>query len=348
MHKRMLGLSERLGALPSAQQTEALRTLLYEGQANDAYWHGLFGGLYLPHLRRGIYRNLVSLEAQLDEMQPRPACSRSDPDFDGIDELFLQNGRLQAVVKLDGSASVTEFDDYLLKQNFGDTLRRHGEHYHRAIDSAESENAPVGGIASPHHRVSFKHRVTADEAVRDSEPQGMLRDTLVPAGQVAAALDGYGEVAAAHPGAAVGFQARQQGGCVRKDIMLSDSTMTVHYRCEGFAGAEFRTRLALAMPSCDGVAGRYVVGGEIPGGFGQAFDWAAIGEVTLEDLFMGGSVTLALQPRARVSVKPYHSVSQSEDGLERIMQAVAVEITWPLVSGDEGLTIALRTDTMKL
>ena len=348
MHKRMLGLSGRLAALPASPQTEALRTLLYGAQANDAYWHGLFGGLYLPHLRRGIYRNLVSLEAALDRQQPRPPSSRSDADLDGVDELFLQNGRLQAVVKLDGTASVIEFDDYRLEQNFGDTLRRHGEHYHRSIESSAGKAAQGGGIASPHDRISFKHDVTAEEAAPDREPQSMLRDSLARPGESPEALGGYREIAAPVSGATAAFEAAPSGGRVGKQLALTDSTMTARYRVEGFAGGEFRTRLALAMPSCDGVAGRYVVAEEIPGGFGQAFDWARIGEVVLEDLFMRGRVTLSLEPCGRVSVRPYHSVSQSENGLERIMQSVAVEIAWPVATGDATITLAIRTSEAPL
>lgn len=52
MHKRMLGLSARFAALPAIQRSTVMRQKLYAAQANDAYWHGLFGGLYLPHLRR--------------------------------------------------------------------------------------------------------------------------------------------------------------------------------------------------------------------------------------------------------------------------------------------------------
>ncbi len=139
MHKRMLQLSERLAGLPRGTPTDALRRLLHLGQANDAYWHGLFGGLYLPHLRRAVYGALVELEARLDAIAPRPARVRADLDGDGVDELFIQNGELQAVVKLDGSASLIELDAYALAQNFGDTLRRHAEHYHRtALDAQRS------------------------------------------------------------------------------------------------------------------------------------------------------------------------------------------------------------------
>lgn len=91
MHKRMLGLSDRLAALPSGGRTAALTDHLYRAQANDAYWHGLFGGLYLPHLRREVYCNLLKLEAALDAVAPRPPLAVSDQDFDGVRELFLGN-----------------------------------------------------------------------------------------------------------------------------------------------------------------------------------------------------------------------------------------------------------------
>ena len=49
MHKRMQGLSARLGEIPDPPP--ALVDDLYRAQANDAYWHGLFGGLWeLPSL----------------------------------------------------------------------------------------------------------------------------------------------------------------------------------------------------------------------------------------------------------------------------------------------------------
>jgi hypothetical protein len=65
--------------------------LLHESQANDAYWHGLFGGIYLPHLRRAVWNNIVALEAKLDAVQPRPAIVAVDLDFDGKSETFVHN-----------------------------------------------------------------------------------------------------------------------------------------------------------------------------------------------------------------------------------------------------------------
>ena len=70
MHKRMLGASRRLAALPPEQRSAELQEYLHRAQANDAYWHGLFGGLYLSHLRRAIWNNLLKLEAALERLAP--------------------------------------------------------------------------------------------------------------------------------------------------------------------------------------------------------------------------------------------------------------------------------------
>ena len=41
------------------------RLALWRGQANDAYWHGVFGGCYLPHLRRAVKQALLEAERLL-------------------------------------------------------------------------------------------------------------------------------------------------------------------------------------------------------------------------------------------------------------------------------------------
>jgi len=57
---KMIRLSRRvhdgLTARPRDPRLLAARERLWQGQANDAYWHGVFGGCYLPHLRRAVDR----------------------------------------------------------------------------------------------------------------------------------------------------------------------------------------------------------------------------------------------------------------------------------------------------
>src|SRR6185312_8067688 len=154
---RMLGLSARLDSLPEKQHTKLMKVKLYESQANDAYWHGLFGGLYLPHLRRAVYNAIVTLEARLDRLQPRARCEERDLDLDGRAEIFLQNGILQAVVRDDEHAAIVELDSYSLGHNFGDTLSRRREHYYGKLSADQQAQAQHDGIASAHDRVRFKH-----------------------------------------------------------------------------------------------------------------------------------------------------------------------------------------------
>lgn len=42
MHKRMLIVSKLVRDNPEA------RKFIFKAQCNDAYWHGIFGGVYLP------------------------------------------------------------------------------------------------------------------------------------------------------------------------------------------------------------------------------------------------------------------------------------------------------------
>ncbi|HYQ37624.1 MAG TPA: alpha-amylase/4-alpha-glucanotransferase domain-containing protein, partial [Pseudomonas sp.] len=127
MHKRMLGLSARLAeiAAPPAELVAAL----YRAQANDAYWHGLFGGLYLPHLRRAVWHNLLEVEAGLDALQPRPPLAAFDLDLDGKVEILASTPALQLVLRDDGLGAAHELSSYPLRHNFADTLRRYREHY---------------------------------------------------------------------------------------------------------------------------------------------------------------------------------------------------------------------------
>jgi 4-alpha-glucanotransferase len=322
MHKRMLGLSRRVSELAPEDRSPEMVAKLYETQANDAYWHGLFGGLYLPHLRRAVYGAMVALEAMLDRISQRPVRERLDADFDGAPEIFLRSAEIQAVVKADGRAALCELDGYTLAQNFGDTLRRHAEHYHRKIHLGETRTREGDGIASAHDRVTFKHEIGADDLVLDKAPRGMFADSVG-----GAPVEDYQETMP-HGHCAAGFEAERAGLRIRKAYSLEGNRLDVRWSLDGERPTVFSTTLDIAMPSCDGPGGRYLVGGRIPGGFGQPLDEVKVSEILLDDEFMGGGVRLMILPAAQVSGRPLHTVSQSEGGFEKIMQSATLTIEW--------------------
>jgi hypothetical protein len=337
MHKRMLELSGRLAALPAAAQTPRMRRLLHLAQANDAYWHGLFGGLYLPHLRRAVYRALIELEALLDSAVPRPPLARRDFDLDGADEIFLRSAELQAIVKLDGSATVVELDCYRLAQNFGDTLRRHAEHYHACVRGAPWSRPTAGGIASAHDRARSKHPIPEEDLAPDGAGRTLFRDSLLDREGKRHPVDNY----RLQDGEGTVFRARAGGGALAKEIHLSGNTLRARYRAMEMGG-RLAIEINLAMPSCDGFAGRYFAGGGIPGGFGQPLAIAAAQELVLDDRFMGGALRIRCDPAAVLDSRPLHTVSQSEDGFERVMQCVTVTLQWPLEESGSEIAVTLE------
>lgn len=339
MHKRMLSLSQRLQALPAEQASERMRVLLHEAQANDAYWHGLFGGLYLPHLRRAVYNAIVELEGLLDGAMPRPPMLRDDVDMDGNDEIFLHSNGLQAVVRLDGSASVIELDAYRMRHNFGDTLRRQPEHYHhKTLDNGPVAAQHGEGINSAHDRISFKHVVTRDDLAYDATGRTLFRDTLHGADGSVTALD-YALRASTDD--KLSFVAQTGAGALHKHVAIGDGQLKVTYQFPETLSGQFITEINLAMPSCDGPAGRFVLKGEITGGFGQPLSVDALDQISMEDAVLGGSLTLGVNQPGRFSAQPLFTVSQSEAGFEKIMQAVTLQLDWPLPAVANQLEISL-------
>ena len=341
MHKRMLALSARYHALPDKLKTPAMLHELYEAQANDAYWHGLFGGLYLPHLRRAIYNAMVRLEAMLDAVQPRPARSQVDLDIDGHDELFLQNGTLQAVIKLDGDGSVCEFDAYALSHNFGDSLARQTEHYHRRVNTQHDHGQNSGGIVNPHERMVSKHEIVAADLATDAHARSLFRDSWGEREGVSFCPVSYGAPSGGRS-ASVSFEGQAGRGSVSKKIALKDNALQVSYRFDKLNSGLFRVEINLAMPSCDGPAGRFRIGDDIPGGFGQPLHLDEMRELVLEDEVLGGSLRLSSNVPAVLNTWPHFSVSQSEAGFEKIMQAVTLELTFAMTGVGKGVDLQLE------
>jgi alpha-amylase/alpha-mannosidase (GH57 family) len=343
MHKRMLGLSARFDALGEAARSPRMRELLYQAQANDAYWHGLFGGIYLPHLRRAVFNSMIGLEALLDRAAPRAPLERRDIDLDGTDELALHNGIVQAIVRCDRDAAVVEFDSYSLSHNFADSLMRREEHYYAKMNLGHHAQAQDGGIASAHDRVSFKHAIAQADIVPDARPRALFLDHWLSLDGEAALTPHYAPSADA-PGdePAARFQARLPGGTVSKQISIADNRLTVRYRLDLTSDGRFDTQLNLAMPACDGFLGRYLYEGSIPGGFGQPLRLESASTLSLEDGVLGGVLELLTSAPATLVAQPHFTVSQSEDGFEKIMQAVTITLGWAVSAGETEFAVALE------
>lgn len=183
MQKRMIRVSERLQRLRKKKHAgiRNAEKLLHEGQCNCAYWHGVFGGLYLNHLRTAVYEKLIAADALLDRVEygakPWVRCEVSDFDADGHDEAILENERLSLYFSSVDGGTLFELDYKPKPFNFVNTLARREEPYHDALKTGEthlaSEEAPKGSI---HELVRVKEAGLDAFLVYDSSRRACLRD----------------------------------------------------------------------------------------------------------------------------------------------------------------------------
>ncbi|MGB8952371.1 MAG: alpha-amylase/4-alpha-glucanotransferase domain-containing protein [Candidatus Aminicenantales bacterium] len=127
LHKRMLFISRKVSQSrdPNAQRE------LYKGQGNDPYWHGIFGGLYLPHLREAAYLHLLAAEKLLPL---DPGWQVLDYDLDGKTEVFYQGEKFNLIFKPSLGGSLVELDYRPACRNLCDVLSRRKETYHTSQD----------------------------------------------------------------------------------------------------------------------------------------------------------------------------------------------------------------------
>ena len=142
MHKKMLYVSGLVDEAEARKKdaisgTSPALVELYKGQCNCAYWHGIFGGLYLGHLRHAVYEHLINAENIADkEMHGTSEWikgERIDFDKDGYDEVLISNKKINAYFDVDHGGALFELDYKPKSFNLADTLSRKKEAYHHKL-----------------------------------------------------------------------------------------------------------------------------------------------------------------------------------------------------------------------
>ena len=175
MHKRMLFVSEVVRSQESEEKN--LKSHLYKAQCNDAYWHGVFGGLYLPHLRRAVYENLIKAENLLEErlkaeekqaegksyasnLQPSAFSLIRDFDADTFDEILVRTPKLNLFLSPHSGGSIVEIDYRSKAVNLSNTLSRWEEGYHHRVKVQGQKDT---GEAKSIHNLSMSKEKNLDK-----------------------------------------------------------------------------------------------------------------------------------------------------------------------------------------
>jgi hypothetical protein len=212
MHKRMAMVSrkvrEALAASdgPGAGKTGPASRMvdhLYQSQCNDSYWHGVFGGLYLPHLRSAVYEHLIQAEVFADKIlkgrgtkdegrgKKKNSNSASwleietgDFDCDGSEEVMLNSELLNIFIDPAEGGRITELDWKPRSFNLTNTLTRRREVYHEKILQMVKDKAPdaAGGAKTIHERVAVKEEGLQYHLLYDWYTRGSLLDHFLGSG----------------------------------------------------------------------------------------------------------------------------------------------------------------------
>ncbi len=210
MHKRMVMVSRKVREVLGGpdqgvkKNAEASRMIdhLYQSQCNDSYWHGVFGGLYLPHLRAAVYEHLIEAEYQADRVLKgqtpgvkgarkknlQPAwieIEKGDFDRDGNEEVMINSELMNLFIDPAEGGRLTELDWKPRSFNLTNTLTRRRESYHEKIlqiAQDRSTDSQGGGAKTIHERAAVKEEGLQYHLLYDWYTRGSLLDHFLGSG----------------------------------------------------------------------------------------------------------------------------------------------------------------------
>jgi alpha-amylase len=344
---KMLRLSAAIDRAGSAGRDDtrlrAAREALWRGQANDAYWHGVFGGCYLPHLRRAVKSALLEAEAHVTAAGEPVEVTVADINGDGREEILVRTPALTVAVNPARGGTLSEIGARHRRHDLADVFGRRPEAYHTRLGTAAATMRSIHDPPSE-KEPGLQRWLAYDRFRRVSLLDGLFAadgelDAVEP--WVASRL-ALGE--AAFERTVERHQAPEPMPLgVDKHLTIRGAGLTVRYRLRAPAGvlpARWAVQWNLAL-SGGAAPGRYLTLPDRPslGSSGRVHD---VTEVTLVDEWLGVDARLAWSPGAELGWGPVETVSVSESGFERIYQGLALLLSWPLE--DDGLEMAIALE----
>jgi 4-alpha-glucanotransferase len=361
LHKQMLRISAKVAAMPVGARRTAALDHLYRGQSNDCYWHGLFGGIYIAHMRAATLENLIAAEDLADAaLGSIVAAEIRDLDLDGREEVRLATAGQVVTIDLDEGAGVGSWDLRAARHAATGVLRRRPEAYHEtlrwheavALTAANDGGAP----ASIHDLVRVKEPGLATRLIYDGYERRSALVRVLPADASAVGWAAGGgadlgdfvagphrvvrlepdRVVVARDGVVSDGDGPDLGVSVEKEISLGggrlDPRLGVAARLENRSDRPLRARVgiewALTMLGGGGnPAAWWEIAGERERHDGSG-ECAGIDRVAQGNDWLGVTVATSVSPRADAWWAPIETVSNSEDGFERVYQGSALLLSW--------------------
>lgn len=372
IHRKVLAVSDATHSLPedSPAKAKALRHL-WAAECNCGYWHGVFGGIYLNHIRAENYHNLILAEEAVRSVEKTSGSNvhfrRWDFFRDGGDALEVTTSTAHLLFDLANNGTLVEWDFLPKAWNLVNTLSRRPETYHRDLLELAARPAEEGHVASIHdlHRAKEKglERLLVYDPYRRG---GNILHFLKPGLALEKLLADPGldlrEGSLATPevcfettpsGCEISFVSQEsiKNRAGRISEVEVRRIWTYHS-----AQDEWLMELRLMNNSIDGVtfdlgmefgwslnAGNtfdryYRIDGQAPEdpNLGSVGESQGVGMVSLTEDWWGIRIEFQFEKRAKLWRFPIETVSSSEGGFERSYQSSVVIPFWPVTLAPGG------------
>ncbi len=366
LHKQMLRTSAAVAAMAPGPARDAATDHLFQGQSNDCYWHGLFGGIYISHMRLATYEHLIAAQdLALTAGGSDSGAEVVDLDMDGLDDVRLWDpGQVIAIDPSDGGG-IGGWDIRAVRHALTAVMRRRPEAYHDTLRQHEAgaagdhgSGSDGGAPASIHDRVQTKEAGLADRLRYDDHERrsGLVR--LLPADATPAAwadvtvadlgdfIDhGYevvsceaGHVILSRDGSVAGVDGRRLAANVTRTITVGGDrraptltqTMTIANRSDARIQARLGSEWTITMLGGGGNPSAWWDVAGVRAAHDGSGDAAEIDTIAQGNDDVGISVTTAVSPSADAWWAPVETISNSEGGFERVYQGSGLLLSWAL------------------
>ncbi|MEM7811588.1 MAG: alpha-amylase/4-alpha-glucanotransferase domain-containing protein [Planctomycetota bacterium] len=390
MYCRMLLVSDRLAAVARRfgsdphDDLEAARTHLYKAQCNCPFWHGAFGGLYLPHLRNAVYGHLIQADVALDRVEGRAdgqiEATAEDYDLDARKEIKVSAPGLTAFLKPSRGGVLYEFDIHDIAHNLLATLDRRAEPYHekikehaaKAAGGTAEDKVDSGEAVSIHDLVHFKQPGLDKKLIEDDwrrkafvdhvlEPHLPLEDFMRGEGRIGDFATGVYETTLRHGRDRVEVVMTRTGKVTRLPVTV-EKVVSAEAETPGELAVTYTlTDLPAGLPfhfavECNfagmaaGADDRFYsdASGDRFGQLGAVNDLSPRDGLSLTDEWLGLTALLETDKPAAFWTFPIETVSGSEAGFEAVHQSACVVARWQFTSPEDGtwrVGLRLKADT---
>jgi alpha-amylase len=365
LHKKMLHVSQKIRRLSRSRRFDRAfkkarreaTTLLLRGQCNDPYWHGVFGGLYSPHLRTAVWRSLEQAETIADGLthHKKPFVHAATLDFnaDGRDEIYLTSDRYAALIAPDDGGTIAALDFRPPNVTLINSLARRPETYHAKLRDLSAHR--VHGAQSIHDQTRAKEQGLERWLNYDRWPRHSFRLLLFGRGK---SHEDYAGVRLEEDAALAGGRYRVTGSSSASVALSSeDSADWLAEKNISFVSTpagfdvicDVVLRRSASRAASVNIAIEVVVNFLAPSETNRYFEVdgrrsplrlsaaTMATELRVVDEWQRAAVILDAPAARTFWIAPIETVSESEDGFERIYQGSQIAAVWPveLAAGTE-------------